>query len=82
MRAAPVRGAAARKRGSLSPREREVAQLVARGLTNRAIAEALCVGEKAVEKYVTAIYAKLSFSSRAQLAAHVAREESGSARER
>ena len=54
---------------------REVAALVAQGLTNRAIAEALCVGEKTIEKYVTAIYAKLSFSTRAQLAAHVARSE-------
>ena len=59
----------------LSPREREVAALVARGLTNRAIANKLSVGEKTVEKYVSAIYVKLSFSTRAQLAAYVARSE-------
>lgn len=64
-------------RNRLSPREREVAALVAEGLTNRAIAEKLCVGEKTIEKYVSAIYAKLSFSTRAQLAAHVARGEPG-----
>jgi DNA-binding NarL/FixJ family response regulator len=59
----------------LSPRERQVAALVARGLTNRAIAGELCVGEKTIEKYVSAIYAKLGFTSRTQLAAHVARGE-------
>jgi DNA-binding CsgD family transcriptional regulator len=61
--------------GRLSPREREVAALVARGLSNRAIAGELCVGEKTIEKYVSAIYAKLGFSTRTQLAAHVARSE-------
>ena len=59
----------------LTPREREVAALVAKGLTNRTIASNLTVSEKTVEKYVSAIYAKLGFSTRAQLAAHVARGE-------
>jgi DNA-binding NarL/FixJ family response regulator len=64
-------------RRRLSPRERQVAAFVAQGFTNRAIADALHVGEKTVEKYVSAIYAKLSFSTRAQLAAYVARGEVG-----
>ncbi len=62
-------------RGLLSTREREVAVLVARGLGNRAIGQELGVGEKTVEKYITAIFAKLQFTTRAQLAAHVARTE-------
>jgi len=59
----------------LSPREREVAGLVAKGLSNRLIAQALSIGEKTIEKYVSGIYSKLGFSTRAQLAAHVARAE-------
>ncbi|MGB8521117.1 MAG: helix-turn-helix transcriptional regulator, partial [Candidatus Tumulicola sp.] len=58
--------------GVLTARERELAQLVAAGKTNRAIATSLSIGEKAVEKYLTSIYAKLGLSSRAQLAALVA----------
>ncbi len=61
----------------LSEREREVADLVARGLTNRAVAEALFVGEKTVEKHVTAIYAKLGFSTRARLAGYMAAQRPG-----
>jgi len=61
--------------GRLTAREREVASLVAQGLSNKSIADRLSVGEKTIEKYVTAIYAKLSFSTRAQLAAYIARSE-------
>ena len=59
---------------SLSPRERDVAALIGRGLTNRAIGQALSVSEKRIERHVTSIYAKLGFSTRAQLAAYVARD--------
>lgn len=74
-----MRGQPAKARSAggtrLSPREREVAVLIARGMSNRSIANALSVGEKTIEKYVTAIYAKLGFTTRAQLAAHAARAE-------
>jgi len=43
----------------LTPREREVLGLMAEGRTNRGIAEALVVTERAVEKHVTGIFAKL-----------------------
>jgi len=55
----------------LSRREREVAELVAAGHTNRLIADRLGVGEKTVEKHVGSIYAKLGFRSRAMLAAYI-----------
>ncbi|MBV8151906.1 MAG: hypothetical protein JOY59_10140, partial [Candidatus Eremiobacteraeota bacterium] len=58
--------------GVLTPRERELALQVAAGKPNRAIALSLSIGEKTVEKYLTSIYAKLGFTSRAQLAALVA----------
>jgi DNA-binding NarL/FixJ family response regulator len=43
----------------LSPREREVLELMAEGRSNHAIAEALVVTERAVEKHVTSIFGKL-----------------------
>jgi DNA-binding CsgD family transcriptional regulator/tetratricopeptide (TPR) repeat protein len=58
--------------GLLTNRERELAHLVAAGKSNRAAAEALSISEKAVEKYLTSVYAKLGMTSRAQLAAYVA----------
>ena len=44
---------------SLTPREREVLQLMAEGRSNAAIAQALFIGVGAVEKNVTAIFGKL-----------------------
>jgi DNA-binding NarL/FixJ family response regulator len=43
----------------LSPREREVLELMAQGRTNGAIAQQLVVTERAVEKHVRAIFQKL-----------------------
>ena len=47
----------------LTPREREVLSLMAEGLSNSAIAAQLVVTERAVEKHVTNIFAKLDFGS-------------------
>ena len=44
---------------ALTEREREVLALMAEGRTNRAIAEELFVSERAVERHVTSIFAKL-----------------------
>jgi DNA-binding NarL/FixJ family response regulator len=43
----------------LTPREREVLQLMAEGLSNQGIADRLQVGRPAVEKHVTSIFSKL-----------------------
>jgi DNA-binding NarL/FixJ family response regulator len=43
----------------LTPREREVLALIAEGRSNFAMADALVVTERAVEKHVTAIFSKL-----------------------
>jgi DNA-binding NarL/FixJ family response regulator/class 3 adenylate cyclase len=43
----------------LTPREREVLELMAEGRSNQAIADTLVVTERAVEKHVTSIFAKL-----------------------
>lgn len=56
------------KFGGLTAREREVAALIAQGRSNREIAEAMTVGVKTVETYVTRILNKLDFDSRVQIA--------------
>jgi predicted ATPase len=58
--------------GALSPREVEVAGLVAEGLTNPAIARRLNLSRPTVASHVAHILGKLDFSSRAQIAAWVA----------
>jgi DNA-binding NarL/FixJ family response regulator len=45
--------------GELTPREREVLELMAEGRSNQAISERLVVTERAVEKHVTSIFQKL-----------------------
>jgi DNA-binding NarL/FixJ family response regulator len=44
----------------LTPREREVLGLMAEGRSNQAIADTLVISERAVEKHVTSIFAKLN----------------------
>lgn len=55
--------------GGLTSREREVAALIAQGKSNRAIAEALVIGERTVETHVGNILSKLGCISRTQIAA-------------
>jgi ATP/maltotriose-dependent transcriptional regulator MalT len=55
----------ARTPGGLSDRELQVLRLVASGLTNRAIAEALFISEKTVARHISNIFNKLGVSSRA-----------------
>jgi DNA-binding NarL/FixJ family response regulator len=52
----------------LSRREREVASLITRGLTNRQIADALVIGERTVHTHVANVLAKLELTSRTQIA--------------
>ncbi|MFD4293600.1 ATP-binding protein [Rhodococcus sp. NPDC058532] len=61
----------------LTRRERQVADLVARGMTNRAIAEALVISRRTAEGHVEHVLTKLGFNSRSQIAAWVA-ERKGS----
>ena len=49
----------------LSEREVEVLRLVAAGLTNRAIADALTISERTVDRHVSNIFTKLDVSTRA-----------------
>jgi DNA-binding CsgD family transcriptional regulator len=53
---------------TLSPREREVASLVAEGLTNRDIAERLVLSVRTVEGHIDRVLGKLDLHTRTQLA--------------
>jgi DNA-binding NarL/FixJ family response regulator len=50
----------------LTPREREVLELMAEGRSNQGIAERLVVTERAVEKHVTSIFGKLRLPAAAE----------------
>jgi DNA-binding CsgD family transcriptional regulator len=63
--------------GTLTPREREVAALVASGSSNKAIAEELVISPATAARHVANILAKLGFSSRAQIAAWAADKRLG-----
>ena len=63
------------ERSSLSPREREVAGLIAEGLSNRAIADRLGLSERTIEAHVEHILSKLGFRSRARVATWVTEGE-------
>jgi DNA-binding CsgD family transcriptional regulator len=53
----------------LTPREREVAQLLTQGATNDDIARALWISRYTVKDHVKAVYAKLEVGGRAELSA-------------
>jgi predicted ATPase/DNA-binding CsgD family transcriptional regulator len=54
--------------GSLTEREREIAALVAQGLSNRDIARQLAIAKRTVDAHLGHIFAKLGISSRVRLA--------------
>ncbi|WP_344414845.1 alpha/beta fold hydrolase [Pseudonocardia ailaonensis] len=58
-----------RRPDELTPRQREVAELVSRGCTNREIATRLGIDERSAEGHVERIRLRLGFRSRAQVAA-------------
>lgn len=62
----------------LTKRERQVADLVAEGLTNRAIATRLVISQRTAQGHVEHILTKLGFTSRTQIAAWAAEHSGGS----
>jgi ATP/maltotriose-dependent transcriptional regulator MalT len=61
---------------ALTARELEIAALIARGLSNRGIADELVISPATAARHVANIFSKLGFSSRSQLAAWAAQRES------
>lgn len=70
-----IRSPAARPNGQfqLSPREREVIRLVAKGLPNKAIAGVLGISVWTVSTYLRRVFTKLDVCSRAEMVAFVLR---------
>jgi DNA-binding CsgD family transcriptional regulator len=67
------------RRALLSPREREVYELLCSGLTNRQIARALFIEESTVKVHAHHVYDKLGVRSRKALAVHALLERSDQA---
>jgi DNA-binding NarL/FixJ family response regulator len=67
------------RRNTLSPREREVYELVIQGLTNREIAKLLFIEESTVKVHVHHIYDKLGVRSRIALTVQARLQQSGQA---
>ncbi|HWH94735.1 MAG TPA: helix-turn-helix transcriptional regulator, partial [Baekduia sp.] len=59
--------------GPLTAREREIAELVATGRTNREIAEQLVLSARTVEAHLRNIYCKLGVRSRVELTRNLER---------
>jgi NarL family two-component system response regulator LiaR len=62
----------------LSPRERDVLELIARGHSNRQIARDLVIGEQTVKTHVRSILAKLGLQDRVQAAVFALRHQGDS----
>ncbi len=76
-RAPTPRQIAKKEFGGLTPREREIAAMIAQGKTNREIAETLVVSERTVETHVTNVLTKLGFESRTRIAAWAVEKKLG-----
>ena len=70
-----LQGASSRADGDLTAREREVAALLADGLTNGQLAERLFISPKTAAVHVSNILAKLGLSTRAEIAAWAVRRD-------
>jgi non-specific serine/threonine protein kinase len=77
MRAAAAPAADVAAAVGLTKREREIAELVARGMSNKEIAATLVISQRTVETHVEHILTKLSFSSRAQVAVWMTEQRTG-----
>ncbi len=76
--AVPAQAAAPLSSGTssaLTAREREIAALIARGLSNRGIADELVISPATAARHVANIFTKLGFTSRAQVAAWAVQRE-------
>lgn len=62
---------------TLTPRELEIAYLVAQGKSNRAIASELVVSLRTIENHLYSAYSKLGIGSRTELALAMYRSGAG-----
>lgn len=71
----PLRSAKASQKSALSPREVEVVQLLARGLSDKEIAQRLSLSPRTVHHHVEHIYEKTGVSGRAAVALYAVRHD-------
>jgi DNA-binding NarL/FixJ family response regulator len=69
--APPPRAIQGKSATSLSKREKEIARLVAAGLSNRGVSETLKLSEHTVKNYLFSIFEKLAISTRIELVLYV-----------
>jgi NarL family two-component system response regulator LiaR len=62
---------------ALSPRERGVLRLIARGQSNRQIARDLAIGEETVKTHVRSVLTRLGLQDRVQAAIFALRHQAG-----
>ncbi len=72
----PDRMASEDPAAALTGQEKRVLELIGQGLTNRQIAERMCLAEKTAKNYVSSLLAKLGMHRRAEAAAFAARHAS------
>lgn len=70
----PGAGSGTSPAGTLTPRQREVADMVAAGMSNKEIAARLVISLRTAEGHVESILTKLGFNSRAQIAGWIAQQ--------
>jgi len=68
-------GANRHANSALTRRERQIAELVHEGLTNKEIADALVISPRTVESHVEHVLVKLGFTSRTQVAAWIGEQK-------
>ncbi|MCP2242686.1 ATP-binding protein [Lentzea aerocolonigenes] len=73
--ATPAAAVTAHAGTQLTRRERQVAELVAKGLTNKEIAAQLVITRRTAEGHVASILSKLGFSTRTHLSAWIVQQE-------
>jgi len=59
----------------LTARERQMADAIARGLSNKQIAEEFGISPETVKRHLASIYSKLAIPGRVALAIHVVRSQ-------
>jgi DNA-binding NarL/FixJ family response regulator len=72
----PDRTASKDPAAALTGQEKRVLELIGQGLTNRLIAERMCLAEKTAKNYVSSLLAKLGMHRRAEAAAFAVRHAS------
>ncbi|MGI8312776.1 ATP-binding protein [Saccharopolyspora hattusasensis] len=75
--AQPAAASVAPELPQLTRREREVAALVAKGMSNKDIAATLMIAQRTAEAHIDHILTKLAFTSRAQIAAWITEKQQG-----